>query len=238
MSTLWKPRTHPTAASLCTFHSQILLAFSLNDRVRGHAVFLSMWCWEGDKPLTRDDCMKMNGGFWPTVSPRNNVWSLLSRPWLGLASLDGERLSSIYRLQCSASEESSIRWWQRGEQHAWWEREAKEGGKGGAGEGRGDENPLYIQTACLAGYPSGTASHFLSTSLSFLLLSALHLFYQQNDYKTKNRDGVGLRLDETPDGKWQKTYTQITLTHPPMPDSSFPLPVTSTLTTCPFQETQ
>jgi len=54
----------------------------------------------------------------------------------------------------------------------------KEDGEGRGGAG-GSENPLYTQTVCLAGYPSGTASHFLSTSPSSFLLSAIHLFYQQ-----------------------------------------------------------
>lgn len=61
-----------------------------------------------------------------------------------------------------------------------------EGGRVGEGQGgcgwRGWKSIMY--TDCLpgwlAGYPSGTASHFLSTSPNFLLyFSALYLFYQQ-----------------------------------------------------------
>jgi len=71
--------------------------------------------------------------------------------------------------------------------------------KEGAG---GSENPLYI--AWLAGYPSGTASHFLSTSHSFplllLLLFPLHLFSPQKAKWVQNQKvSAGLRLDKTPD---------------------------------------
>lgn len=63
----------------------------------------------------------------------------------------------------AAFQESSVRWWQRGEQHAWRKGKSKE--EGGAGVG-GWKSIIYTHRlpACLAGYPTGTASHFLSTS--------------------------------------------------------------------------
>lgn len=108
--------------------------------------------------------------------PQTNIWSSAFNPdSLWALSFYGERLLPIYGLQFCACEEPSVRWWQRGEEHRLKWREG-EGGRGGEGKGGagGSENPLYTQTACLAGYPSGTASHFLSTSpSSFLLLPPL-----------------------------------------------------------------
>lgn len=228
-----------------TIPLQILLAIRLNNRARGHTVFLSMQCWDGGKPLTWAGCVKMNGGFSATVSlnlPQTHVWSLFSHPWLALSSLSMVNAYHLYtdysalplrsQVCIDGREVSSMpegKWRRR--------REGREvlGGR---------ENPLYIQTACLAGYPSGTASHFLSTLLS-LLLSAPHLFYQQRakwSQNQKNRrrltTGQNTRLKMT-----KHTQAEINLALPPhwIP-SIFPfpflLPVTFTPTACPFPKTQ
>lgn len=222
----WASNEHPQKTKEpphCSLHMYISLTIPLkiflsircNDKSeRSHCISFDVtlkW-WNLLPPWA--DCIKMNRGSLPTVSlnwPQTDVLiPAFTSPIGSRLSLDGERLSSIHSLQCSASEASSVCWWQRGEQHAWGEVKAKVGGTGRCWGG-GSENPLYIQTACLAGYPSGTASHFLSTSPSFLLfLSALHLFYQQTAKLLQNQkiDSVGLRLDETPDWKWQNTYSQ------------------------------
>lgn len=67
LSTLWKPRTHPTASSIymyipLTIPSWIRLATRFNSRARGHAAFLLMLRWDGGKPLAWADCVTMNGG--------------------------------------------------------------------------------------------------------------------------------------------------------------------------------
>lgn len=132
---------------------------------------------------------------------------------------------------------STVRRWQRGEQHAWRERKAKEGGESRCW----GVKIHYIHR--LAGYPSGTASHFLSTFPHFLLLlSVLHLFYQQNDFQTnKNRlrqltTGQNTRLRLT-------KHTRRDNPHPsPMPPIffpvSFPAPCNLHAHACPFPETK
>lgn len=77
-------------------------------------------------------------------------------------------------------------------------REVSQGGEVlGGGDWRVKIHYIYR----LLGYPSRTASHFLSASSS---PSKLHLFYQQKDkviteLSLPPKDCIGFNLDKTPD---------------------------------------
>lgn len=140
---------------------------------------LAVWRWTGDSRLLLA---------WIYLRLMFDPCFLIP-DWLSALSLDGERLSSIYRLQCSASEESCVHWWQRGEQHAWGEVKAKEeGGKGGAGGEGGKIHYIYRLPAWLAIHPELQVISSLPCSPSS---SSQHpissISRQQNDHKTKKQ---------------------------------------------------
>lgn len=97
-----------------------------------------------------------------------------------------------------------VRWWRRGERHAWGRAET---------EVRGWERDVvwrksifYRLPAWLAGYSSGTASHFLS-NCSTCSISRQQKRWQKEGKKKKKQKTEQTAQQETPDSKGQKTHT-------------------------------
>lgn len=91
----------------------------------------------------------------------------------------------------AAFQESSVRWWQRGEQHAWRKRKSKEEGGAGVGGWGVKIHYIYTHTDCLAGWLSNRNCKSFPLYLHHLLFSELHLFYpqkkKQNQTKTNKQ---------------------------------------------------
>lgn len=163
--------------------------------------------------------MKMNGILaYEAVRlnlPQTNIWCQLSHMLTpnSLISPDGDHLSSVLSTDYSALllRSQSMCWCQRGEQHAW--RKGMRRRKREEGRCWGKWKSItYIQTACLAGYPSGTASHFLLTSPppSSSSSSSQHftcsISRMQHDYKTKKKKTASAY-------NWTKHQTENDKTH-------------------------
>lgn len=198
------------------------------------------WLYEGEQGILAYDAVSLN-------LPQTNIWSQPSR-FLTLGSLNGDRLSSIYRpclwgVKCVLM---AKRW-----AACLKVRNAKEEARGR--EVLGEVKIHYIYTDCRPGWLSiwnckSFPLYLASSFLPLLLLSALHLFYQQNakwlqTQKRKQKRQCQLTTGQNTRLKMTKhIYGEIILTHPPcwisyIAPFPFPLPVSFTPTTCPFQKT-
>lgn len=235
----WASNEHPQKTKEpphCSLHMYISLTIPLkiflsircNDKSeRSHCISFDVtlkW-WNLLPPWA--DCMKMNRGSLPTVSlnwPQTDVLiPAFTSPIGSRLSLDGERLSSIHRLQCSASEASSVCWWQRGEQHAWGEVKAK---VGGTGRCWGGEWKSIIYTDCLPGWLS--IRNCKSFPLYLALLPPLPLSTppvlsadSEIITKPKNRQRRLTTRRNTRLKMTKHVQPEIIQTHPPILDSSY-----------------
>lgn len=106
----------------------------------------------------------------------------------------------------AAFQESSVRWWQRGEQHAWRKGKSKE--EGGAGVG-GWKSIIYTHRlpAWLAGWLSNRNCKSFPLYLHHLLFSELHLFYPQKKKQNQTKETASAYNWMNHQTKNENTYT-------------------------------